>query len=206
MSIIKRTITGSILAAATITLCLYFPPIVLSCALAIIGMYAVLIEWPRIGPAWYGLLYPGSFFLNLIILSSAAPLLMHFAIITTILHDTGAYFAGTFLGKHPLARSISPKKTWEGFFGGLILSLIGAYLFNRYYSMIYPTTIRLLLLTILINCAAVAGDLFESYLKRNAGIKDSGSLLPGHGGILDRFDSILFSGTVLLMARLYGFL
>ncbi len=116
------------------------------------------------------------------------------------LNDTGAYCVGSLLGKHRLFPRLSPKKSWEGFFGGLVFCVgagIGAfYLIPENNSLIawicYGTAICLL---------STWGDLFESMLKRSHGIKDSGHLIPGHGGILDRIDSLLFAswGTFILL-------
>lgn len=106
-------------------------------------------------------------------------------LLIAILTDTGAYFIGRRFGKHKLAPSVSPNKTWEGFFGGLAASsLLGFYLYS-----ISLTGIGLVILgSILVQI----GDLFESYIKRLNHKKDSGSLIFGHGGLLDRFDGFLF--------------
>ncbi|WP_407307795.1 phosphatidate cytidylyltransferase [Desulfosporosinus sp. SB140] len=105
--------------------------------------------------------------------------------------DTGAYLTGRQFGRHLLAPQVSPKKTVEGSLGGLLLSIIVAVLFWR---LVHDTSlITYIMLGIIIGVSAQIGDLFESALKRTAGIKDSGNLIPGHGGILDRFDSLLFA-------------
>ncbi|MES2480069.1 MAG: phosphatidate cytidylyltransferase [Bacteroidota bacterium] len=106
------------------------------------------------------------------------------------INDTMAYIVGSFIGKTPFS-SISPKKTWEGTIGGALLTIIAAGIwgaFSPYYSIQDWVVLSL--------CASVAGtlgDLFESKLKRLAGIKDSGNFMPGHGGALDRFDSLLLA-------------
>lgn len=102
-------------------------------------------------------------------------------------NDTLAYIVGSFIGKTPFS-TISPKKTWEGTVGGALLTIAGAYVYSHFSSFEMMDTIALSL------CATVAGtlgDLFESRLKRMADIKDSGNIMPGHGGALDRFDSLL---------------
>lgn len=110
--------------------------------------------------------------------------------------DTGAYFAGTFLGKHKLFERISPKKTWEGFVGGAVLAGIIAFVFNLIlanYDKQFLSTIDWVVITILIVIGGTFGDLVESLLKRSIEIKDSGTSIPGHGGFLDRFDGLFIS-------------
>jgi phosphatidate cytidylyltransferase len=103
--------------------------------------------------------------------------------------DTGAYISGILFGKHKMAPSISPKKSWEGFFGGMVFAILVAYIYARFTSLL--TITDWIILSIIIVLAGTTGDLFESLIKREAGIKDSGKIMPGHGGILDRFDSLL---------------
>ncbi len=105
--------------------------------------------------------------------------------------DVFAYLSGSFLGKHKLFKRISPKKTWEGSFGGLLFALIGAYLFY-FFSGSYSLATWVVYAGILVVTATI-GDLAESMLKRNAEVKDSGTIFPGHGGVLDRFDAVLFA-------------
>jgi len=117
--------------------------------------------------------------------------------------DSGAFFAGHFFGKHKLAPSISPAKTWEGVAGGLVFSIAAALLFTT-----WPLGIHwylAILLGILIGIAATLGDLAESLIKRQTHVKDSGQFMPGHGGILDRIDSLLFAVIVVfIFAQLVG--
>jgi phosphatidate cytidylyltransferase len=105
--------------------------------------------------------------------------------------DTGAYLIGRQFGSHLLAPQVSPKKTIEGSLGGLLASVIVSVLFWRF--MNDTSVVTYIILGIIIGVSAQIGDLFESALKRTAGIKDSGTIIPGHGGILDRFDSLLFA-------------
>jgi len=104
--------------------------------------------------------------------------------------DTGAYFVGRALGRHKLAPQVSPKKTIEGAIGGLIFSLVIVLVFSQWNQSLGLTWY--LFLGLVVGVSAQIGDLFESALKRSAGVKDSGHLIPGHGGILDRFDSFIF--------------
>lgn len=106
-------------------------------------------------------------------------------------NDTGAYLAGKFLGKHKLFERISPKKTWEGSIGGGVLTIILAYILSIYFTNL--NLINWVVIGIIITIFGGLGDLVESMLKRSLGIKDSGNILPGHGGILDRFDGLLIA-------------
>lgn len=110
-------------------------------------------------------------------------------------YDTGAYLVGMSIGKHRLFERISPKKSWEGFFGGLLFALGAGYVFSFFESSL--SLVQWLGFSLIIVIFATFGDLSESLLKRTVGIKDSGTILPGHGGILDRFDSILFASVVI---------
>ena len=112
------------------------------------------------------------------------------ALLATFSVDTGAYAVGRLIGKHKLAPRISPGKTWEGVVGGL-LGGVGATFGLTLILDLPMDTWKALPLGLLLAVAAMAGDLAESWLKRAAGAKDSGSLIPGHGGILDRTDSIV---------------
>jgi phosphatidate cytidylyltransferase len=104
--------------------------------------------------------------------------------------DTAAYFVGRAIGKHPFAAQLSPKKTWEGSIGGFFGSLLVAFAFARWLSEPLPL---LLGAAAFGNIAGQIGDLIESAWKRSAGVKDSGALLPGHGGILDRIDALILA-------------
>lgn len=148
----------------------------------IIGILVLLPAWmsllylhgnERLGPVWV-------FYLLAIIWTA----------------DTGAYFAGRAFGKHKLADKISPGKTWEGVLGGLVLVSFIALLCLPYLIQSRETLIKLLALTIITVLASILGDLAESVFKRIAGMKDSGHILPGHGGIMDRIDSLTAAAPV----------
>lgn len=124
-------------------------------------------------------------------------------VIVAISADTGAYASGLAFGKHPMAPVISPKKTWEGFAGGAVASVVAAVLLSIL--MLGNTWWFGLIFGVAIFLTATLGDLAESLVKRDLGIKDMSSWLPGHGGILDRLDSILPSAAVAFVAfRIFG--
>jgi phosphatidate cytidylyltransferase len=119
-------------------------------------------------------------------------------ILLTAASDTGGYFAGIIFGKHPMIPSVSPKKSWEGLAGSVIFSaFIGAVLVVRLVEISVP---QAMLLGVVMAFTATTGDLIESALKRDAGLKDSGTLLPGHGGILDRVDAQMVNSLVAWFA------
>ena len=124
--------------------------------------------------------------------------------------DVGAYCVGTLLGQKPdsrkLAPSISPKKSWWGFWGGVVLAAVVAVILHFVKWMDFPL-VHCIILGVLISVSCVLGDLFESVWKRRYGVKDSGRCIPGHGGMLDRFDSSLFAiPTAFAYMMLFGLL
>ncbi|HBN26671.1 MAG TPA: phosphatidate cytidylyltransferase [Desulfobacteraceae bacterium] len=125
-------------------------------------------------------------------------------LVLIILGDTGAFYAGTCFGRHKLAPVVSPGKTIEGSIGGLGATLLGG-IFFRYYFMPQLNLGMAIIFFLCIGIAGQAGDLFESLFKRRAGVKDSGNILPGHGGILDRIDALLFASPVAYVFMEYLF-
>jgi phosphatidate cytidylyltransferase len=146
---------------------------------------------PSAGISSSGLLFvafPLSFAVRLHALPPNGPRLLLFALAITWAGDTAAYFVGHAIGKHLLAPHISPRKTLEGSAGGMLGSLLVAYGFSFWLRISLP---HILAMAALGNIAGQMGDLFESACKRSAGVKDSGGLLPGHGGVLDRIDALI---------------
>lgn len=125
-----------------------------------------------------------------------------FVLVVMWLGDTGAYFAGRFLGKHKLYEAVSPKKTVEGALGGLGGAVVGALLAHFFYLRSLPLWPGLGL-ALVAGALGQAGDLGESLLKRSFGVKDSGGIVPGHGGILDRVDALLVTGSLSYLYAVY---
>lgn len=118
-------------------------------------------------------------------------------------NDTGAYLAGISFGRHRLMERISPKKSWEGFFGGVITAAITGWLLSGWLGVV--DNFKWVIISVIISIAGTYGDLAESMLKRSIGVKDSGTVMPGHGGFLDRFDSAIISfPLVYLFISLFG--
>ncbi len=141
----------------------------------------------------FGVFYVG-FPLSTVVSTRSLPageFLVLFLAVVTWASDAGAYYAGTLWGKHPLLPSVSPKKTVEGVLGGLALAISVAVLAQWFASQL--SLWDSLILGVLLTGAGLLGDLFESAIKRRTGVKDSGGILPGHGGMLDRLDSLLFT-------------
>jgi phosphatidate cytidylyltransferase len=119
------------------------------------------------------------------------------AIFATFAADTAAFFTGRAIGRHPLATAISPGKTWEGAAGGFLGAIAASLILAAILPGILIPYWQIVLLGALIGIFAQLGDLAESMLKRSVGLKDAGKLIPGHGGLLDRLDSILFTVVVV---------
>lgn len=136
-------------------------------------------------------LYVGIGFLYFIETREAGLVYIFYSLFIIWATDSGAYFIGRKLGKRKLWPEISPNKTVEGFIGGIVCAVIVAILFILF-SDIDASMIKLVFVTIVLSIFGQVGDLVESALKRHYNVKDSGTILPGHGGILDRFDSLLF--------------
>ena len=122
--------------------------------------------------------------------------LVFFLLLVVWLGDSGAYYVGKKFGKHKMSPRISPKKTFEGLIGGITTSIITAVVIHFTFFREFPL-LHAIIAGVILSFAGVVGDLAESMWKRSAEVKDSGTLIPGHGGFLDRFDSILFTAPIL---------
>jgi len=132
-----------------------------------------------------------SFVLRLRLLPDGS-LYVFYLFLITWLGDAGAYYIGAYFGKRKLT-DISPKKTWEGVFGGIVGGLAAAHLANYFLPLEGVGYLSLSVLVLILSAGDICGDLFESVIKRTAGVKDSGQSIPGHGGFLDKMDAILFN-------------
>jgi phosphatidate cytidylyltransferase len=122
--------------------------------------------------------------------------------ITVMISDTAQYYTGRTLGSRPLAPRISPKKTIEGAIGGFVIGTAAFVVIGEWWAAGIPIAARVALGLAIVGLG-IAGDLFESFLKRRAGVKDSSALIPGHGGVLDRIDALLFAAPVYYLVLRY---
>ena len=182
------------------------PTLLLSLVLSVVvlgllvGLFQALpLETAGLRSGWLiaGPLYTGGLLSTLALLHTQpyGPAWVILSMMLAWFGDTGGYFAGRFLGRRPLHAKVSPKKTIEGSIGGLLGSLGAAFLAAFWFLPALPVT-HAIALAIVAGALGQAGDLCESVLKRSTGIKDSGTLLPGHGGLLDRIDALLFTAAV----------
>ena len=176
---------------------IFFPYIIIMLILLISGLYMhdsnPVTQW---GLVCFAQIYCAGFLSLLSFIPymqspayNPLPVLMIFVFIW--LYDSCAYLFGTWIGKHRLFKRISPLKSWEGFWGGLVAVIITSLVLSRYFlELEWYYWIAFAIVTVI---AATWGDLIESLLKRTYGVKDSGNMLPGHGGMLDRFDSVILA-------------
>lgn len=150
---------------------------------------AAVVGFPVLVPAAVGLA-------RLVLVEPNGRMLLLYLLVLIAAADVGAYFGGRLLGRHKLAPRVSPGKTWEGFAAGMVAAAVAAVAG----ALLFGVPLRSwLALCVLVALVSVVGDLFESMFKRRAGLKDSGNLLPGHGGVLDRIDSITAAGPTFLL-------
>ncbi|WP_225744138.1 phosphatidate cytidylyltransferase [Marinilactibacillus sp. Marseille-P9653] len=154
-----------------------------------------------VGVSFMGILYLGTGFHSFILTRENNLHLLILSLIIIYSTDTGAYLVGRKIGKHKLAPSISPNKTVEGSIGGVVISLLISIIYLLFFPSAYSLIVVIPLIVIL-SVAGQIGDLIESAIKRHFGTKDSGNILPGHGGIFDRFDSLIFVLSVIFIMGL----
>ena len=159
---------------------LFFPKHVARAATAVAGLIVLV-------PTWLALAH---------LLTGAGPAYVMYVLLLVWAADIGAYFAGRAFGRHALAPLVSPKKTWEGAAGGVALAMLIAAGGVAWFGRPAGPFMALSLVTVAVS---IVGDLTESLFKRNAGLKDSGAILPGHGGVLDRIDSVTAAAPVFAL-------
>lgn len=199
----KLFILGLLFLSLTLFLLQKFSPFYLVAFLLIFSFFSFLFSFDPVKfyqtffPFCLGLIYLFIGFYPFTIISFEYPrefLVFFFAVVFA--NDTGAYLIGKLVGRKAFTPKLSPKKTWEGFLGGVIFSLIVGFLLNRYFGF-WSYTLALFI-SLSLSLFGVLGDLFESAVKRAVGKKDAGALIPGHGGLLDRIDGVLFASPVFL--------
>ncbi|MGI4727235.1 MAG: phosphatidate cytidylyltransferase [Janthinobacterium lividum] len=157
--------------------------------------------FPQIAFTFLGLIYtllPFVFFMAMAFLQKTFDYHLPLGFILLLwTNDTFAYLAGRQFGRNKLFERHSPKKTWEGFIGGIIATAIIAFIISRYFQQI--STFHWIIVSLIISIFGTMSDLVESMLKRSINVKDSGSILPGHGGLLDRFDGLLLAAPLVFI-------
>lgn len=184
-------------------------PFIFTCSLLVLSVYTFMKEKPELGKVistWFFSLFAVSGFTSLILLTGMTDgtwHIMFFAFVAAWVTDSCALITGLLFGKHKLLPSVSPKKTIEGAIGGVVFCIVAFVLYAKLLEVFFEYQVKSYILIALCGliCALVAviGDLLFSAVKRASGIKDFGRLMPGHGGVLDRFDSLIAIAIVLLM-------
>jgi phosphatidate cytidylyltransferase len=207
--VIKRIITGTLLGLLFWAAFIFLPPFMFSLLLIGILFHIILFEWRNLfdlkKPTFWLLMpiYPILPFILLILMNHGDYRCLLFILFVIVFsHDTGSYIIGNILGTHKIAPTISPGKTWEGFVGGYCAAVIGLTILFAEQGVSKPWWL-ILLFTFIICLLSLCGDLFESWLKRRARVKDSGTSLPGHGGFLDRFDGLMFAAVFFYLFQSY---
>lgn len=203
---VTRLCTSIVLGTVLWCAFFYLSPIQLSAFIACLYGYACIVEFiplaiqsrhtALIATGGAGFALVTTAFLHILWLIQGLYLYLYICIGSAVLNDIGGYIAGNLFGKHLLAPTVSPKKTWEGLAGSIFLTSGVFFIVTKIFLGINPYLVALC--GALLSLAALAGDLLISYLKRAAGVKNTGNILPGHGGILDRLDSII--GTTIAFA------
>ncbi len=174
------------------------PALIIAAVAAVVTLVTARGLWPPVG-----VLYAAALGLGLVVLRNApdlgvAAVIFLFAVVWAT--DTGAYFAGRFIGGPKLAPVVSPKKTWSGAIGGLIAALVAGLVIVAATSDV-AVSMGVAVVAVVLSVASQIGDLFESWVKRRFGVKDASHLIPGHGGLMDRVDGLIFA---VVLAALIG--
>jgi phosphatidate cytidylyltransferase len=204
---VTRVISGAVLIALTVALVWFAPPVIFESFAVVVGLLAVW-ELVRLVPValatLIALVYIALPLAALVqIRLIAGPGAVFLVMLTIMISDTAQYYTGRAFGRRPLAPAISPKKTIEGAIGGFVFGTIALVVIGAFWAPQLGIGARLVL-GVAVVALGIAGDLFESFLKRRAGVKDSSALIPGHGGVLDRIDALLFAAPVYYIVLKYA--
>jgi phosphatidate cytidylyltransferase len=204
---VTRVISGAVLIALTVALVWFAPPVAFESFAIVVGLLAVweLVRLVRVAPAMViALVYIALPLAALVqIRLIAGPEAVFLVMLTIMISDTAQYYTGRAFGRRPLAPAISPKKTIEGAIGGFVFGTAALVVIGAWWAPQLRIATRVVL-GLAIVALGIAGDLFESFLKRRAGVKDSSALIPGHGGVLDRIDALLFAAPVYYIVLKYA--
>ncbi len=204
--VIKRFLTALLLFLFLYSSYMFFSPLFFCAIFACATIYLLFYEWLPLCRkssinwlCWLTPLYPLApcVMIGYAWYDDALRSQLLLLIVLNASFDTGAYIVGKLFGRHIIAPTISPQKTWQGCFGGFVFVVTALFFYTQFVGQLF--NFKVIFFALAISVLAFAGDLFESYLKRSAGIKDSGAILPGHGGLLDRLDSLLFSVWLILI-------
>jgi phosphatidate cytidylyltransferase len=194
-----RVVSGAVLVALAVVVVWFAPPLGFEAFAILVGLLAV---WELCRLVRAALAIPLAVVYIALPLAAlvqirliAGPQAVFLVMLTIMVSDTAQYYTGRSLGRRPLAPRISPKKTIEGAIGGFVFGTLLFVLVGAWWATQMSVALRIAL-GIAIVALGIAGDLFESFLKRRAGVKDSSALIPGHGGVLDRIDALLFAAPV----------
>lgn len=202
-----RVATAIPLLIFFILLIFYFPFWAFPALMALALIYILLFEWPKLFyyKHWlFWILMPFYPILPILLIMALhiekVPIMTIFLFSSVCINDMAAYFAGNLFGKHKIWPKISPGKSWEGFLGGYIATLcvVSIIMIPNGASWLFSA-----IFAFLISSFALVGDMFESLLKRRVNLKDTGGILPGHGGLLDRLDAVMFVSFLLYPMRDY---
>jgi phosphatidate cytidylyltransferase len=203
-----RVLSGAVLIVLVVAIVWFAPEFVFKAFAAAVTALAAwevsrIVRLGIVGNALFALVYIAApLFALVLIRMTAGPEAVFLLMLTVMISDTAQYYAGRALGRNRLAPRISPKKTIEGAVGGFVAGTLAFVAIGAWWAPQLPVAVRLGL-GLAIVALGIAGDLFESFLKRRAGVKDSSALIPGHGGVLDRIDALLFAAPVYYLVLRY---
>ena len=201
-----RVLSGAALVVVVVALVWFAPPSVFETFAVIVGVVGAwellrLIGASAIPMAVVYLALPLAALVQIRLI--AGPEAVFLVMLTIMVSDTAQYYTGRAFGRRPLAPRVSPKKTIEGAIGGFVFGTALFVVLGAWWAPTLGVAARVVLGLALV-ALGIAGDLFESFLKRRAGVKDSSNLIPGHGGVLDRIDALLFAAPIYFLALRYA--